>query len=63
MARFHLPLSLLISPLPCPTAGVKQISVPVAGVNGEMQWVRQDNRLFRHYSSHFPLIPLTPSIN
>lgn len=51
--RFHLPLSLLISPLPCPTADIKQISVPVAGVNGEMQWAWQDNRLFRH-SSHFP---------
>lgn len=53
MARFHLPLSLLISSLPCSTAGVKQISVAVAGVNGEVQWTRQDNRLFRH-SSHLP---------
>lgn len=37
MVRFHLPLSLLISPLPCPTAGVKQINVAVTGVNDEMQ--------------------------
>lgn len=56
MVRFHLPLSLLILPLPCPTAGVKQINVAVAGVNDEMQrtWLSwQDNRYFdiRHIFS------------
>lgn len=52
MVRFHLPLSLLILPFPCPTAGVKQINVAVAGVNDKMQrtWLSwQDNRCFDIY--------------